>query len=170
LQIYLIYLCIGGVSHTIGKILTRATTFLLTSSQSEVCTRSYGPPKSWKSQFREFRDSNLRVPGQNDIWVLVLCLATKNTIRGKVVASPKFGSWWVLWIRVCSWLVHAPKVLQLCTTNLFGLCKSVWVIKSFVIRPSSILELQHALLPPKCYEPKIAPQLLIISLSSLLDS
>jgi hypothetical protein len=31
--------------------------------------------------------------------------------KGKVVASPKFGPWWVLWVRVCSWLVRAPKVL-----------------------------------------------------------
>jgi hypothetical protein len=40
------------------------------------------------------------------------------TIRGKVVASPKSGPWWVLWIRVCPWLVLAPKVLQLCTNQL----------------------------------------------------
>ncbi len=33
----------------------------------------------------------------------------------------------------------------------------------FLIR---ILELQHALLPPKCYEPRSVPQLLILSLSS----
>jgi hypothetical protein len=42
-----------------------------------------------KSQFREFLDSNLGVSGQNDIWVLAPWLGTKNTIRGKVVASPK---------------------------------------------------------------------------------
>jgi len=37
----------------------------------------------------------------------------KNTIRGKVVASPKSGPWWVLWVQVCLCLVHAPKVFQL---------------------------------------------------------
>jgi hypothetical protein len=31
-----------------------------------------------------------RLPRQNDIWVLALWLSTKNTIRGKVVASPNF--------------------------------------------------------------------------------
>jgi hypothetical protein len=36
--------------------------------------------------------------------------STKYAIRGKVVASPKFGPWWVLWVRVCPWLVLAPKV------------------------------------------------------------
>jgi hypothetical protein len=41
-----------------------------------------------------------------------------QSIRGKVVASPKFGLWWVLWVRVCPWLVLTPKVLQLCTNQL----------------------------------------------------
>jgi len=59
----------------------------------------------------EFRD-------KNDIWVLTLWSGIENTLRGKVVASPKFGSWWVLRVRVCSWLVCAPKVLQLCTNEL----------------------------------------------------
>jgi hypothetical protein len=62
----------------------------------------------------EFQDSNLGVLGQNDIWVLAPWLGTKNIIRGKVVASPKSGSWWILWVHVCSWLVRAPKMLQLC--------------------------------------------------------
>jgi len=63
------------------------TTLFETSFQLEVCTQSYGPPKSWESQFKEFWDSNLRVSGQNDIWVLALWPSTKNIIRGKVVAS-----------------------------------------------------------------------------------
>jgi hypothetical protein len=67
----MIYLCVGGVQHTGGKLSMRATTLLQTSSQSEVCTQSYDPPKSWESQLWEFRDSHLGVPGQNDSWVLV---------------------------------------------------------------------------------------------------
>jgi hypothetical protein len=51
-------------------------------------------------------------------WVLILWLGTKYIIRGKVAASPKSRSWWVLWVRDCPWLVHAPKVLQLCTNQL----------------------------------------------------
>jgi len=54
---------------------------------------SYGPPKLWESQFWVFQDSNLGVPRQNDIWVLVPWLGTKYTIKGKVMASPKFGPW-----------------------------------------------------------------------------
>ncbi len=43
---------------------------------------------------------------------------TKYNIRGKVVASPKSGLWWVLRIQVCSWLIPAPKVPKLCTNQL----------------------------------------------------
>jgi len=69
--------------------------------------------------------------------VLVSWLGTKYTIKGKVVASPKSGSWWVLWIYVCMWFVHAPKCFNYTLTNLlFGLCKSVWVIELFVNLPS----------------------------------
>jgi hypothetical protein len=34
---------------------------------------------------------HLGVPGQNDIWVLVLWLGTEYIIKGKVVASPNLG-------------------------------------------------------------------------------
>jgi hypothetical protein len=68
--------------------------------------------------FKNFRTPNLRVMRQNDIWVHALWLDIKNNIRGKVMASPKFGPWWILWICVCSWLVHAPKVLKLHTHQL----------------------------------------------------
>jgi len=35
----------------------------------------------------------------------------KNTIWGKVVASPKSGPWWVLWVQGFPWRVLALKVL-----------------------------------------------------------
>jgi hypothetical protein len=50
LRIDPISLFVGGMRHIIGKLSMRATTFLWTSSQSEVCTWSYGPPKSRESQ------------------------------------------------------------------------------------------------------------------------
>jgi hypothetical protein len=34
----------------------RATTLLQTSPQLEAYTQSYGPPKSWETQFQEFRE------------------------------------------------------------------------------------------------------------------
>jgi hypothetical protein len=71
-------------------------------------------------------DFHLGVPGQNGIWALAPWLGIKYTIRGKVMVSPKFGPWWVLWVRVCPWFVHAPKCFNCPLTNLwFDLCKSV---------------------------------------------
>jgi hypothetical protein len=43
---------------------------------------------------------------------------TENIIKGNMVISPKFGSWWSLWVCVCSWFACAPKVLQLHTNQL----------------------------------------------------
>jgi hypothetical protein len=107
---------------------------------------------------------------QNDIWVLVPWLGTEYTIRRKVVASLKFGPWWVLWVCGYLWLVHAPKCSNYALTNLlFDLCKSMWVNELLVNLLNLILEIQHAPLPLKCYEPKSMPQLLLLSLSSPLD-
>jgi hypothetical protein len=67
--------------------------------------------------------------------------ATEYTIRGKVVASLKSRLWWVLWIQVCSWLILAPKVLQLCTSHfVLVLCRLVWVSEAcqFFLIPSQI--------------------------------
>jgi hypothetical protein len=80
-----------------------------------------------QSQFWEFWDSNLGVLGQNDIWVLVSRPSTKNNIRGKVMASPKSRSWWVLWICLCPWFVCAPKMFQLCTNQLV-----IWFVQVHV--------------------------------------
>jgi hypothetical protein len=53
----------------------------------------------------------LGIPGQKTIWMLVQWSTTEYTIRGKVVASPKFRQWWVLWVQICPWLILASKVL-----------------------------------------------------------
>jgi hypothetical protein len=164
----LISLRAGGMPHTVGKLLTRNTTLLHTSSQSEVFTQSYGPLKLRESQLWEFRDSHSGVPKQNAIWVLVPWPSTKYTIRGKVVASPKFELWWVC---VCPWFACAPKCSKYTLTNLlFSLCRSVWVIEFLVNLSSLILKLQHTFLPSKCCEPRNVLQLLFFLLSSLLDS
>jgi hypothetical protein len=43
--------------------------------------------------FENFGIPNLGFPKQNDIWVHALWLSTKNTIRGKVVASSNSEMW-----------------------------------------------------------------------------
>jgi hypothetical protein len=60
----------------------------------------------------------LGISGQNAIWMWALWKCRKYIIRGKVVASPKFGPWWVLWVRICPWFILTPKMLQLRTNQL----------------------------------------------------
>jgi hypothetical protein len=125
-EITLIYLCVGGVPHTVEKILTRAITLLQTSFQSEVYTQNYGPPKLRKSQFKVFRDSNLGISKQKEIWVLAPWLGTNNTTRGEVVATPNLGC-----DESCeSTFAHGLSMHQKCsnyalTNLLFSLCRSM---------------------------------------------
>ncbi len=115
-------------------------------------------PKLQKSQLWEFRDSHVGVMGENAIWMWASWIGTKYIIRGKVVASPKFGSWWVLWVHVCSWLVLTPKVFKLCTNQLV-----VWFVQIYmsdevlVILPSPILKLQHTPLPQSVVSQGMCP-------------
>ncbi len=88
-----IYLAADNVPHTVGKLLTRATTMLQIALRSEVCLQSYGVPKSRESPLVGFRDSHMGVPGQKAIWMWPPWRVTEYTIRGKVVASPKFELW-----------------------------------------------------------------------------
>ncbi len=67
---------------------------------------------------KKLGSASLGVLGQNDICMQAPWPSIENTVRGKVVASPKSKLWWVLWICVCPWFVRAPKVLELCTNQL----------------------------------------------------
>jgi hypothetical protein len=58
-----IYSAVDSVPHTIGKLSTRARTFLETALRSEVFSQSYGVPKSWESRLTGFRDSH---PGEKN--------------------------------------------------------------------------------------------------------
>jgi hypothetical protein len=111
-------LCVGSVQHIVGKLSTRATTLVQTSSWSEVYTRSYNPAKLGNSQPWQFQDSHLGVPGQKTIQVPLLRSGVEYIIWGKVVASSEFGPWWVLWVWSYLWFVLASKVLQPCVNQL----------------------------------------------------
>ncbi len=50
-----------------------------------------GPQSCESPNFENFKTLNLGVLRQNDIWVQAQWLGIENNIRGKVVASPKFG-------------------------------------------------------------------------------
>jgi hypothetical protein len=155
------------VRHIVEKISTRVITLLLTSSQSEVCTQSYGGPKLWESQLWEFQDSHLGVPGQNAIWMWPLWRGIEYNIREKVMAFPKSGPCWVLWVRVCPWLVLAPKVLQLCTNQL--VVWFVWFVQvsdylSFFLVPSRSSSMPFC--PQSTTNQGACPRLLIFLLFS----
>jgi hypothetical protein len=67
---------------------------------------------------------------QNDIWVQSTWPGTKNTIREKVVASPKFGPCLGHGESCESMFTYGLSVNQKCsnyalTNLLFGLCKSM---------------------------------------------
>jgi hypothetical protein len=122
--------------HTIEKLSTRAITLVETSSQLDVYTQSYGPPKLLEFQFWEFRDSHLGILGQNDIWVLVPWPRTEYTIRGRWWLPPRSSRG-----ESCeSVFAHGSSMHQKCSnyalTNLFSLCKSMWITDLFVILPS----------------------------------
>jgi hypothetical protein len=82
--------------------------------------------------FQSRKNPNQR---QNDIWLQALCPSTMNTIRRKVVASPKSKPWWILWVRVCAWFVfvHQECYNYTLTNLVFGLCKLVWIVDLLVI-------------------------------------
>jgi hypothetical protein len=54
------------------------------------------------------------------IWMQVRQRATKNTIWGKVVASPESGPWWVKWVQGCPWLVPTLKMCRMSSNQLVG--------------------------------------------------
>ncbi len=82
--------------------------------------------KLWAPKVAKVLVGNLR--GQNAIWMWPPWRGVENTIRGKVVASPKSKLWWVLWVWNCPWFILAPKMLKLCTNQLV-----VWFVRIRVI-------------------------------------
>jgi len=75
--------------------------------------------------FENFKIPNLGVPGQNDILVHAPWLSIENNIRGR---------WWLppsLSPGESSKSIH-QKCSNYALTNLFGLCKSVWIIDLLV--------------------------------------
>jgi hypothetical protein len=125
------------VSHTFGKLSMNITIFLQTSTQLEVYTRSYRSPKLWKSQFREFQDSQLGSPRTKWHLHLGMWQGIENIIRGEVVASPKSRSWWSC--EVVS--AHGSSMHQKCsnyalTNLLFVLYRSMWISDPLVVHPS----------------------------------
>jgi len=115
--IYLFPMSNSGVRHGVGKLSTRATTFLQTASRSKVCSQSYGAPKSRESHLARFRDSHSGVSGKIAIWMWVPWRVIEYTIRGEGGGFPQVRAVVSLVCSCCSWIVLAPRVLQLCTNH-----------------------------------------------------
>jgi hypothetical protein len=121
-----ISLHVGGVQHTVGLHLNR-----------RFVDKVMGPQRC-DSNFGNFGTPTWESRDKNAIWMLVSWPSIEYTIRGKVMASPKSGPWWVLWIWVCPWFVLAPKVLKLCTNQLVvwfcaGSCEWLKCLSIFVV-------------------------------------
>jgi hypothetical protein len=148
----------------IEKFSTKATTLLQITFWSEVCSKSYGAPKSQESQLGRFWDSHLRVSGQKAIWMSAPC---------RIYYKREGGGFPQVWVVVglmcpcCSWLVLAPKVLQLCTNHLvWVLCRHVWVNEACQLFLVPSRNSNTPLYPSKCCELRNVPRLLLLQLFS----
>jgi hypothetical protein len=97
--------CKGRATYIIGNLLMKVIIFFKTSPQSKVYTKSYKCPKWQKFQFQEFWNSQLGSTEKNDVWVQPLWLVTKNTTRGKAVASLQVRVM-VSLMNPCMFMVH----------------------------------------------------------------
>jgi hypothetical protein len=155
------------VQHTVGKLLMKATTLLQTSFPSEVCTQSYGAPKSRESQPWQFRDSHLDV-GHLDVGPVG---NHKIYYKGKGGGFPQVRVMVSLVCLSCLWLVLTPKVFKLCTNHfVLVLYKLVWVNEAcrFFLVPSR--SSNTPLYPSKVLQAKERARLLTLPLFSIWDS
>jgi len=104
------------------NLLTKATTLLHIAPRSEVYSQSYGVPKSQESRLARFRDSHSKVPGEKSHLDVGPVERYKIYYKGEGGGFPQVRAVVSLVCPCCSWLVLAPKVLQLCTNHL------VWVV------------------------------------------
>jgi hypothetical protein len=100
------------------------------------------------------------------IWMWASWRGAEYTIRGKVVASPKFGLWWFFVCPCCPWLVLVLKVLQLCTNHLvWVVCRPVWVSEACQLFLVPSWSSNTPFYPSKCCELRNVPRLLPLPLS-----
>ncbi len=117
-----IYLVTEGVQHIIGKLSTRATTLLWTSSQSKVCSQSYGATKSQESQLARFWDSHSGVPGEKNHLDVGSMASHRVYYKVEGGGFPQVQALVSLVCPCYPWLILALKVFQLCTNHF------VWVM------------------------------------------
>jgi len=99
------------MQHTIGKLLTKATTLLRTAPQSKVCSQSYGAPKLQESQLAGFQDSHSGVLGEKSHLDVGSVASHRVYYKGEGGGFPQVRAVVNLVCPCCSWRVLAPRVL-----------------------------------------------------------
>jgi len=133
--------------------LQRACDILLESSWRELqlCFRPhlFRNPKSQKFQPAQFQDSQSGVPGEKSHLDVGFVASHRVYYKGEGGGFPQVQAVMNLVCPCCSWLVLAPKMLQLCTNHfVWVVCRPMWVNEALTLL-SPILELQHTPLPLK---------------------
>jgi hypothetical protein len=161
-----IYLVSGGVRHIVGKLSTRAITFLQMELRSEVFSQSYGAPKLRESHLARFRDSHSRVPRKKSRLDVSSVPNHRIYYKGEGGGFPQVRTMVSLVCLCCSWLVLPPRVFQLCTNHfVWVVCKPVWVNEACQLFLIPSRSSNTPLYPSKCYELGSMPRLLPLSLS-----
>jgi len=163
-----IYLATGVVPHIIEKLLTRATTLLQTTLRSEVCSQSYGAPKSRESHLARFWDSHSGVPGEKNHLDVASVERCRVYYKGEGGGFLQVQAMVNLVCSCCLWLVLAPRVFQLCTNHfVWVVCRPVWVSETcqlFIVPSRSS---NTPLYPSKCCELGSVLQLFLLPLLSI---
>jgi len=163
LEITPISLHAGGVQHTIRKL----------SMKLKLCFKPHFNQKPTHKIMSPQSRESLKTK-----WHLGVGPMAKHRVyyKGEGGGFPKSGLWWILWVPVCPWLVHAKCYNYALTNLLFGLCMSMWISEVLVNLPSPISELQHVpLYPRNVTSQRVCPNSFSLfspslSLSSPLDS
>ncbi len=157
-----IYLTAQGVWHTVGKLLTKAITLLGIASRSEVCSQSYGAPKSQPAQFW---DSHSGVSGEKSHLDVGSMANHRVYIRGEGGGFPQVRAVVNLVCPCCPWLVLASKVLQLSTNHfVWVVYRPVWVSEACQIFLVPSWSSNTPFCPSKCCELGSMPWLLPLPL------
>ncbi len=162
-----IYLSTDGVQHIIEKLLTRATTLLQTASRSEICSQSYGAPKSrevptWAISGLPL--GSLGTKNHLDVGPVERC---KVYYKGEGGGFPQVRAMVSFVCPCCSWLVLAPKVLQLCINHfVWVLCRPMWVSEACQLFLVPSRSSDTPFYPSKCCELGNVPRLFLLPLFS----
>jgi len=123
-------------------------------------------PKSRESQLAWFRDSHSGVLGEKSHLDVGFVARHRVYYKGEGGGFPQVRALVSLVCPCCSWLILAPKVLQLCTNHfVWVVCRPVWVSEAcqFFLVPS--WSSNTPFYPSKCCELGSVPRLFPLPLS-----